>query len=172
MDGRFSPTGFDFEGLAPVGYALFAFAAATLAGTVLRRTVSAMAVSLACYLAVREIVEVWLRPQYTKPLTVTFDLAAQGADHSNRTGDWVLSSGIANHLGQHLSTAATNDVYRAAGPDSDQVDHYFHLHGLLRWVTYQPAHRFWTFQAIEATIFLALATALLALAVRRVRRIG
>ncbi len=35
-------------------------------------------------------------------------------------------------------------------------------HGYRAFVTYQPADRYWTFQAIETGIFLALAVALIA----------
>jgi hypothetical protein len=35
---------------------------------------------------------------------------------------------------------------------------------------YQPAGRFWTFQLIEAGVFIALAAVLLALTIHRVRR--
>jgi hypothetical protein len=41
-------------------------------------------------------------------------------------------------------------------------------HGYQRIVTYQPADRFWTFQAIEAGIFGLVAAALLAIAFRRI----
>jgi hypothetical protein len=37
---------------------------------------------------------------------------------------------------------------------------------------YQPASRFWEFQAIETGIFLALTAILLYLAIRRIRRIS
>lgn len=167
VNGRFFPNAFDFEGLAPAGYALFAFAAGSLAGTIIRRAVPAMAAALVTYLVIRESVESWLRPRYLKALTVAFDPTVPGKDHSTRTGDWVLSSGVANHAGTHLSTAATDQIYRAAG---SSVPAYLHSHGLLRWVSYQPADRFWTFQIIEGAIFLTLAIASLAFAAHWVRR--
>ncbi len=167
VNGRFFPNSFDFEGLVPTAYALFAFATGALAGTMIRRTVPAMAATLITYVAIRESVEAWLRPHYRQALTVAFDPARAVAGPSTRSGDWTLGSGIADHTGTHLSTAATHQIYRAAGgglPD------YLHAHGLLRWVSYQPADRFWTFQLIEAGIFLALAVTLLIVSAQWVRR--
>jgi hypothetical protein len=39
-------------------------------------------------------------------------------------------------------------------------------------VTYQPADRYWTFQAGETALFLALAAALAGVCFRRIRRVG
>ncbi len=47
---------------------------------------------------------------------------------------------------------------------------YFHTHGILATVLYQPADRYWLFQGIEAAIFLTVAVALLALTVGLVRQ--
>lgn len=41
-------------------------------------------------------------------------------------------------------------------------------HGYHTLVTYQPASRFWAFQGIEASIYIVLAAALVALAYRMV----
>ncbi len=47
---------------------------------------------------------------------------------------------------------------------------YLHDQGLHRWVSYQPADRFWTLQLTETGIFVGLAVVLLALVVWRVNR--
>ena len=43
-------------------------------------------------------------------------------------------------------------------------------HGFHQQVTYQLASRFWTFQAMEVTLFVLLAGGLVALAYRMVRK--
>lgn len=43
-------------------------------------------------------------------------------------------------------------------------------HGVVGWVEYQPGSRFWTFQGIEAAIFVALAALLVGLTVYWVTR--
>lgn len=50
---RFNPSSFALHGFVPAGYALFAFALAATVGLVLRRTVPAMAITLAGFIGVR-----------------------------------------------------------------------------------------------------------------------
>src|SRR5438874_240179 len=58
---------FDRRSLVPIGYALFAFAVGALAGAVVRRTVPAMAVTLAVFVFVRVGVALWVRPHLLSP---------------------------------------------------------------------------------------------------------
>jgi hypothetical protein len=58
---RLAPGMFDARGIAPIGYAAFAFALGVAAGLVLRRTVPAMAVTLAVFLAVQIAVPTLVR---------------------------------------------------------------------------------------------------------------
>jgi hypothetical protein len=59
--GQFSPLLFSERGLVPVGYAAFAFALGAAAGTVLRRTVPAMVLTLAALAGARLAATFWLR---------------------------------------------------------------------------------------------------------------
>ena len=59
---------YDRRSIVPIGYALFAFALGALAGAVLRRTVPAMAVTLAGFVFVRVGVALWVRPHLLPPL--------------------------------------------------------------------------------------------------------
>lgn len=65
IDGRIGSTAFDLEGLALPAGALFAVG--VLAGTLLRRTVAAMAVSFLAYVAIHVPVELYLRPTTRTP---------------------------------------------------------------------------------------------------------
>jgi hypothetical protein len=58
---------FDRRSVVPVAYALFAFALGALAGAVLRRTVPAMAVTLAVFVFVRVGIALWVRPNLFSP---------------------------------------------------------------------------------------------------------
>ena len=71
---QFKPGRFDIMGLVPVAYALFAMALGIAAGTLLRRTLPAMAVTLAGFIAVRAVIALWLRPHYMSAVTVTYNL--------------------------------------------------------------------------------------------------
>ncbi len=56
-----------------------------------------------------------------------------------------------------------NDLIRSAEPVSCLTSHGFHI-----LLTYQPTDRFWVFQGIETSVFVALAAGLVALAYRMV----
>src|SRR3954469_7869239 len=62
---------FDRRDVVPIGYALFAFAVGALAGSVLRRTVPAMAATIAVFAAARVAVASWVRPHLLPPLHLT-----------------------------------------------------------------------------------------------------
>ena len=65
---------FDIMGIVPVGYAVFAMALGIAAGAVVRRTLPAMAITLAGFIAVRSAIALWLRPYYLSPVTITYNL--------------------------------------------------------------------------------------------------
>jgi hypothetical protein len=167
VDGRMSPAAFDIEGLVVPAYALFALAVGILAGLVLRHTLPALAVAAGLFLGARIGVENLLRPNYLAPLHAT----SAGLSASPGGGrNWVLDNVLVDAVGRVVS-AAREDVAivhaQRAGVDPQQ---YLQLLGYHRIVTFQPASRFWTFQGIEAAIFVALAAAALAAAVALLRR--
>ncbi|MEV4619022.1 ABC transporter permease [Asanoa sp. NPDC049573] len=65
---------FDQRDIVPIGYALFAFALGLAAGLVTRRTLPAMALTLAGLLAARIAVTEWIRPLIAAPRVVTTPL--------------------------------------------------------------------------------------------------
>lgn len=88
---RFTPGNFDLQGIAPVGYALFAMGLGIMAGTLLRRTLPAMAVTIGGFIAVRIAVTLWLRQHYMAAVTtyssLTSNVTVKGAY-------WPLTSGF------------------------------------------------------------------------------
>src|SRR2546423_15332042 len=60
---------FDIQGLAPIGYAVFALSLGTLAGLVIRRTVPAMALTLFVFVAVRIVIGALVRPHFMTAVT-------------------------------------------------------------------------------------------------------
>ncbi len=90
LGSRFEPSAFNFEGVSPLTVWLFSFAVGVLAGIAVRRTVPAMALAVAAFLAVRLPVEFMLRPHYSSPVRHGFsgsELPTNIAAH-----DWVLSA--------------------------------------------------------------------------------
>ncbi len=167
LQGRFSPNSYDFEGLSLPALTIFAFAAGVLCGVLIRRTVAAMAVTIAVFLLVRVPVETWLRPHLQPPLTITSATALAGP--AGR-GDWTLAQGLADASGHHLSDAAETQIMHTAHNASGPIQDYLSAHGYTYWATIQPASRFWHFQFLEAALYTALALAAATAAVLTLRR--
>jgi hypothetical protein len=64
---RFAPGAFDERGIVPIGYAAFAFALGLTAGTLIRRTVPAMATTLFAFVGARLATTYWIRPHLMTP---------------------------------------------------------------------------------------------------------
>src|SRR5262249_41075619 len=77
---RLNPLMFDARGVAPLGYAAFAFALGVTAGVVVRRTLPAMAVTLVIFAVVQILVPVFIRPVIIPPERVIapLDVATAG----------------------------------------------------------------------------------------------
>jgi hypothetical protein len=166
LEGRMSPRGFDVEGVVVPAYALYALAIGVLAGLVFRRTVAAMTVTLVAFAATRIVVLEFLRPRFLAPL----HRAVIGTDAIPQIGGWVLSDTLVDGAGRRI-TAGREDlaVVHAQHAGIDPQTYLVTL-GWKRIVAYQPASRFWTFQLIEAGIFVALAVAVVLATVWLVRR--
>jgi ABC-2 family transporter protein len=166
VQGRMSPRGFEIEGLVVPAYAVFALALGAFAGVLLRRTLAAMSLTLAVFVAVRVAVTTLVRPHYRPPLHET----TAGLVPTAHAHDWVLSNTFVDSVGRKI-TAAREDlaVLHAQQARLDPQDYLLSL-GWRRALTFQPADRFWTFQAIEAAIYLSLAAVLLAMTLWAVRR--
>jgi hypothetical protein len=178
-DDRFSSGVFDLRGIVPVAYALFALAVGVAVGTLVRRTVPAMAATLGTYAVVRGVVELWVRPHFASPRTVSYGFF--GSSPRTGLGDWVLSTRTVDGAGHVLAQGQSLDINvmrlrcpsivpKGGFPDQTAVQACIRRIGLHIESTYQPGNRYWTFQGIEAAIFVALSIGLLALSVWWVRR--
>ena len=65
---RLTPLLFGASGIAPVGYVAFAFALGVTAGVLVRRTLPAMAITLAVFAAVQVVMPNWVRPYLISPV--------------------------------------------------------------------------------------------------------
>jgi ABC-type transport system involved in multi-copper enzyme maturation permease subunit len=76
---RFSPVLFGAFGIVPIGYAAFALALGITAGVVIRRTLPAMAVTLAVFVGVRLAVTLWVRPYFAAPARLVLPISSNQA---------------------------------------------------------------------------------------------
>ncbi|MEV4722583.1 ABC transporter permease subunit [Micromonospora humida] len=171
-EGRFQYDAFDLEGVVPVAYALFAFAVATAAGAILRRSLPAFGVAFGAFLAARMSVALVARPAYATPLTAMQPVPAGGTGQRPGPGvaDWTIEHGYADATGRRLSSTEYHELQDAADRAGTNLNQFLHARGVQRFGVYHPADRFWTFQLIEAALFVAVAAALVAVVVWRVRR--
>ena len=174
---QFDPGRFDIMGIVPVGYSLFAVALGVTAGALLRRTLPALAVTLAGFIAVRVVITLWLRSHYISPVTATYNVLS---NFTPKGAYWQLASGIIGPNGQRLPQPNNTPYFdgipqtdlpgacaSVAGPNGGNpapacTQALSHYHAYL---TYQPGDRFWAFQGIETGIFAVLAAALIAVTV-------
>jgi hypothetical protein len=172
---------FDLEGPVPIGYALFALALGVFAGVLTRKTMSAMAITLAGFLATRLPVGLLARPRFLAPLERTFPVAGTAAP-SQLTGDWILGAGVYDAQGT-LRTGGTSgatfgDSAQAVcgtppdAPPDPLLEQCLANYGpgAYNLEVFQPAERFWLFQIIETALFVALAVLLLLAAIHWIRR--
>lgn len=97
QDQRYTTWAFDLSAIAPVCYAAFALALGIAAGALLQRTLPAIGVALAGYLAVRVPIASLLRAHYLPPLMAIQDLVNPQLQHSagpNGNTDWFLETGF------------------------------------------------------------------------------
>jgi predicted small integral membrane protein len=176
--GRFSPLVFGARDIAPLGYAAFAFAVGVTVGMLIRRTLPAMAITLA---AVAFVMLAWpnlVRPHLMPPVSVTAPVDANlttgvmghngeiTVPVTNLPGAWIISNQTLTATG-HVFVLP--DLPACNSGTQQQCDAWFATQHLRRHITYQPASRYWAFQWTETAIFLALALALAGFCVWRIR---
>ena len=124
---RFRPDIFSERGIVAVGYAAFAFALGLTAGLLIRKTLPAMATALFGFIALRLIVQDWVRPRLLPPSELTLPLdEVQVGLVRNLDGDvlelrpdrvdlpnaWVHSTSVVDATGNEI----TGDAIAAACP--------------------------------------------------------
>ncbi len=181
---------FDERNIVPVAYAAFAFALGVAVGLVVRRTLVAMAATVAGFVAVRFPVAEWVRPYLASPLRIVSSFRVPSGPGGAivvgkglQSGDWVLSEQTLDRSG-HVLANGLYDISIGRGgylsvagqrcPASDRVTTTSQatvvdavrrcaagLH-LRQVITYQPRSRYWPFQWEESALFMVLAGLLVA----------
>jgi hypothetical protein len=193
---RMSPVVFAARGIAPIGYAAFAFVLGVAVGIALRKTVAAMAVTLVVFVAVMVAVPVLVRPyvlpaaQETVAITpsnirqITGDESGviESITVSSPAGAWVLANETVDASGTAVSPLpeAVQDCMprpgRDAGPPNREsvTECMAQLSemGYTQRVTYQPGSRFWALQWIELGLFLVLSALVTWFSFRRIRHLS
>jgi hypothetical protein len=97
---------FDQRNIVPIAYALFAFALGVVLGTIIRRTLPAMAATLAAFVVIRIEFGSWIRPRILSPLhsTGVFTLPTSNSVFTAPRGvgprDWIFSESVVTSTGR------------------------------------------------------------------------
>jgi hypothetical protein len=120
---RMEPLLFDARGIVPIGYAAFAFALGVTVGMLVRRTLLAMAITLAVFVAVQIAMPLLVRPHLIPPIRSTIEITASSLDGLRArlgngpiqailrapdtgayAGAWILSSQAVDASGHAIDT--------------------------------------------------------------------
>ena len=195
---RITPVVFGARSLVPIGYAAFALVLGVTVGMLLRRTVAAMAVTLAALAAVLVLVPLFVRPYLLPPQVQT--VAITGEVITNITGDetgdileigvrnppgaWVLANETLDPAGNvvtRMPDFVQNCVPRpprdglAPPPERGSLETcmaQLGTHGYHQRLTYQPGSRFWPLQWLELALYLAMSALLTWFCFRRIRHLS
>ena len=156
---RIGTANFAQRGIVPIGYALFGLTLGALVGTILRRTIPAMATSLAAFLIVRIFVQRVIRARLVGTESVSVPTFGPSG-----LGGWILSSRTVDAAGQTLSKSAAESTLTAAcniTRATQDVDaalaicgHKFGIHDIAQVHT---GNQFWALQTAELGLFVTLA---------------
>ncbi|HEY6747521.1 MAG TPA: ABC transporter permease subunit [Mycobacteriales bacterium] len=200
LPGRLTPVSFAMRGLAPVGYAVFALLLGVAIGILLRRSVPAIAVTLAVFTFVQIAMPLWVRPHLLRPTTQLVSVSADtiaGIGFHNEDpvptlevqsppGAWVLSDRTVDAAGRVVPVPSSfvECVPRPPRPDQPDGPGVVNIRermdtclsqlaaaGYRQRLVYQPAGRFWPLQWAETGVFLALSGLLAWFCFWRVRRL-
>ncbi len=171
VSSRMEPLVFAARGVAPLGYAAFAFTLGVTLGVLLRRTIPAMVLTLVLFAVVQFLMPALVRPhllpaqQVTAPynpnrggqLTLANGARMTVVENASIPGAWILSDQTVTPAGHVFTGPATS---ACIGPNGNACDSWLASKHLRQLVTYQPASRFWALQWIELAIYLAASAAL------------
>ncbi|QYC42222.1 ABC-2 family transporter protein [Nonomuraea coxensis DSM 45129] len=178
-----APLVFGARGITPMGYAAFTFVLGVTVGMLVRRTLPAMALTLAVFAAFQLAMPLLVRPHLMPPVTAAFELGQTNVDGigvnrdrggyveirlksavPGHAGAWVLSADLVDAAGRtvgaggegavQISTTSGPCAPSAGGGDGCIAE--INRLGYRQQATYQPLERFWPFQWMETGIYALL----------------
>jgi ABC-type transport system involved in multi-copper enzyme maturation permease subunit len=197
---RLLPAVFGTRGVVPIGYAAFAFALGVAVGLVVRRSIVAIAITLAAVIAVEVLSPMLLRPHLMTPVETSVIVTAENmrglqlsGPEENPTvmrveaklpgeGNWKLSENTVNASGQVQKTLPSYVAECGPPPPNatpEQAKNRKPLSacfqrladdGYKQQISYHPPSHFWGLQWREAGLFLALGLMLTGFCFWRIRR--
>jgi hypothetical protein len=196
LPSRLTPIAFGMRGLAPVAETVFAVSLGIALGVVLRRTLPAMALTLALMVFVQIALPSWIRPHLLPATSQTLVISSDTVDsitttpgggeaqvgvHTAHRGDWVLSqhtvkAGKPVSLPAWFRVCVEPDVAKVQpvshAPDTSACFAQLTAEGYQQRVVYQPVGNFWPLQWAETGLYLVLSALLTLVTFQWVRRLA
>jgi ABC-type transport system involved in multi-copper enzyme maturation permease subunit len=195
---RIWPTPFGARGIVPIGYTAFAFVLGVAIGIVVRRSLVAVALTLALVIAVLILSPMLLRPHLVSPSTALItatrenmrglELRDNGSSprvtglevEAGAPGDWKLSDKTVNSAGQ-VQAFLPDFMLECGPPPPDVTDtaprpsietclSRLADEGYRQRIEYIPASKFWDLQWRETGIYAGLALLLVGFSFWRIKR--
>ncbi len=183
---------FDLLGVVPIAYALAALAMGVVAGSVTKKVLPAVALTLVLFAGVRVVVDVWARPSFMTPIDASFAMPNDAGAAPLPEGWYLVQQTVdrdGNVMGQGVGferdavaracpeavaqfdppSPSGEAVQRVPGGRLDAIQACATRLGFRVQASYQPEDRFWRFQITEALLYVALTGALLAASVWWIR---
>lgn len=181
---RFAALTFASRDLVPFAYSSFAFAFGAAAGLLLRRTVPAMAVTLAVVVGLQVLMPTVIRPHLASATTVAYPINSSAERNLAGVyttgggaevhfvlpappGAWVISAPPVENASNQVVPADRYDsclfpnrpgaANKAGAPSAGQTAACLARDDLHESISYQPANHYWPLQWAETGLFLALA---------------
>lgn len=180
---RFAALNFDSRNIVPLGYAVFAVVLGTITGLLVRRTVPAMALTLAIFAAIQILTATAIRAHLMPPVTTTVVFDAEAMKNTDGLmvsetdgwvedyiipGTWSLTS--EGQLFNPDGTPFTIKEAKLCMSADRQAARACQFKQNLRFShEYQPADRYWPFQWIELSAFIVLTMLLTGFGFWRIR---
>ncbi|HST63687.1 MAG TPA: ABC transporter permease subunit [Mycobacteriales bacterium] len=196
LPSRLTPVSFAMRGITPVAYTVFALVLGVAIGIVLRRSIAALALTLALFTFVQIAMPLWVRPHLIPPTTQVTTISEDTIDgigyHDSDpvptlevrgpAGAWVLSDRTVDASGRAVPVPASFVDCDPGPPRPDQrvtevrprletCLTQLSAAGYRQQLVYQPASRFWPLQWAETGVFLALSGLLAWFSFWRLRRV-
>jgi hypothetical protein len=197
LTARMSPLVFATRGIVPIGYAAFAFVLGIAVGIVLRRTVTAMAVTIVAFIAVMVAVPFLVRPYILPTTEQTVEISRstlwqlRGSDENDQVtltvmepaGSWTLTNETVDPSGNAISQLPSfmaecmprppvmGEEPQSLRPLPDCLAQ-LNDEGYRQHLVYHPLGQFWPMQWIELAFFLALSALLSWFCLRQIRHVS
>jgi len=163
VTGRYPMQLFGTMGTDFAAWTLFSFALTAFAGVLLRRTVPAMAASIAVLTTADVVTIMALRQHYAAPVVVT------GAGPAGNS-DLVLANWYTTTSGVPVSQDTVLRAFARLPFGVTPSPAMLAAHHWLQWWSYQPASRWWQFQLTEGGWLLAASLLLITGTILLIRR--